>query len=49
MLHFLKSLKTKFEVIVLTEIRAKDISVVENLIPDYDFNCVLPTKISAGE
>ena len=49
MLHFLKSLRTKFEVIVLTEIGAKDISAVENLIPDYDFNCVLLTKISAGE
>ena len=48
LLHFLKSLKTKFEVIVLTEIRAKNISVVENLIPDYNFNYVLPTKNKCG-
>ena len=48
LLHFLKSLKTKFEVIVLTEIGTKNISVVENLIPDYNFNYVLPTKNKCG-
>ena len=47
-LHFLKSLETKFEVIVLTEIGAKNISVVENLIPDYKFNYVLTTKNKCG-
>ena len=47
-LHFLKSLLTKFEVIVLTQIGAKNISVVENLIPDYNLNYVLPTKNKCG-
>ena len=40
------SLKIKFEVILLTEIAAKNISGVENFIPDYNFNYVLPTKIN---
>ena len=38
------SLKTKFEVIVSTKIGGKNISVVENLIPDYNFSYVLLTK-----
>ena len=48
MLHFLKSLKTKFEVIILTEIGAKNISVVKKIIPGYNFNYVLPTKYKCG-
>ena len=32
----------------MNEIGAKNISVVENLIPDYNFNYVLPTKNTCG-
>ena len=43
-LYFLKNLHTKFYVIVLTAIGSKNISVVEKLIPDYNFHYVLPAK-----
>ena len=38
LLYFLKDLNTKFDVIVLTEIGSKNISVVEKLLPDYNFH-----------
>ena len=44
LLYFLKSLKTKFDAIVLTEIGSKNISVVEKLIPNYNFHYILPAK-----
>ena len=47
--YFLKDLNTKFEVIVLTEIGSKNISVVEKMLPDYNFHYVLPEKINVEE
>ena len=37
LLVFLQSLKTKFDVIVLTEIGAGNIGMLEHLLPNYDF------------
>ena len=48
LLYFLKDLNTKFDVIVLTEIGSKNISVVEKLLPDYNFHYVLPEKNKCG-
>ena len=45
---FLKDLNTKFHIIVLTEIGSKNISVVENLLPNYNFQYVLPEKNKCG-
>ena len=45
---FLSMLKVKFEIIVLTEIGAKNISTVENLFPDYWFVHVIPEKSTKG-
>ena len=47
-LYFLKDLNTKFYVIVLAEIGSKNISVVEKLLPDYNFHYVLPEKNKCG-
>ena len=38
---FLKSLKIKFDVILLTEIGSRIISLVEKLIPNYNFYYIL--------
>ena len=48
LLYFLKDLNTQFNVIVLTEIESKNISVVEILLPDYNFHYVLPEKNKCG-
>ena len=48
LLQFLKDLNTRFDVIVLTEIGAKNVSVVDKLIPDYNFHYILPTKSKCG-
>ena len=48
LLYFLKDLNTKFDVIVLTEIGSKNISVVEKLLPDYNFHYILPAKNKCG-
>ena len=48
LLYFLKDLDTKFDVTVLTEIGSKNISVVEKLLPDYNFHYVLPAKNKCG-
>ena len=48
LLYFLKDFNTKLDVIVLTEIGSKNISVVEKLLPDYNFHYVLPTKNKCG-
>ena len=45
---FLKDLNTKFHIIVLTDIGSKNISVVENLLPNYNFQYVLPEKNKFG-
>ena len=47
-MYFLKSLKTKFDAIVLTEIGSKNISVVEKLIPNYNFHYIFPAKNKCG-
>ena len=47
-MYFLKSFKTKFDAIVLTEIGFKNISVVEKLIPNYNFHYILPAKNKCG-
>ena len=39
---FLKLLEMEFDVIILTEIGARNISTVENLMEGYDFHYVLP-------
>ena len=49
LLYFLKDLNTKFDIIILTEIRSKNISVVEKLLPDYNFHYVLPAKTNVEE
>ena len=48
LLYLLSSLETHFQVIVLTEIGARNISVVENLIDDYSFHYVLPKGNNYG-
>ena len=48
LLQFLKDLDTRFDVIVLTEIGAKNVSVVDKLIPDYNFHYTLPAKSKCG-
>ena len=44
LLVFLQSLETKFDVIVLTEIGARNIGTVEHLLPNYDFYYTLPRE-----
>ena len=48
-LYLLKDLNTKFDVIILTEIGSKNISVVEKWIPDYNFHYVLQAKETTVE
>ena len=48
LLQFLKDLNTRLDVIVLTEIGAKNVSVVDKLIPDYNFHYILPAKSKCG-
>ena len=45
---FLRDLNTKFHIIVLTEIGSKNISVAENLLPNYNFQYVLQEKNKCG-
>ena len=44
LLHFLKCLNARFGVIILTKSGSKNVSVVDKLIPDYNFHYILPTK-----
>ena len=44
LLVFLQSLETKFDVIVLTEIGARNIGTLEHLLPNYDFYYTLPRE-----
>ena len=48
LLQFLKDLNTRFNVIVLTEIGVKNFSVVDKLIPGYNFHYILPAKSNCG-
>ena len=41
---FLQSLETKFDVILLTEVGARNIGTVEHLLPNYDFYYTLPRE-----
>ena len=45
---YLSMLKYKFHVIVLTEIGSKNISTVENLLPDFWFEYVIPHNSTKG-
>lgn len=45
---FLNTLNSKFDVIILTEIGAKNISVVENILPGYTLFHVTPCKNKCG-
>ena len=45
---FLESLQTNFDVIVLTEIGARNISTVEHLLDDYEFLYTLPKSNMYG-
>ena len=42
LLTLINMLNTKFHVIVLTEIGARNLSLVEHLMPDYTFHYVVP-------
>ena len=44
----LSNLKTQFDILILTEIGAKNISTVEKLFDEYDFFYVLPVNCSRG-
>ena len=46
--NFLGILKTKFDIIILTEIGARNLTLVENLLPNYDFYFVKPCGNNYG-
>ena len=48
LLFFLESLQTNFDVIVLTEIGARNISTVEHLLDDYEFLYTSPKSNMYG-
>ena len=45
---YLSMLKYKFHVIILTEIGSKNISMVENLLPDFWFEHIIPQNSTKG-
>ena len=45
---FFNLMTTKFDVVVLTEVRAKNITLVENLLPGYKFYYIIPDKNKCG-
>ena len=45
---FFNLMTTKFDVVVLTEIGAKNITLVENLLPGYKFYYIIPDKNKCG-
>ena len=48
LVNFINSMETKFDVIILTEIGARNLSVVLNLFPNYTFHYVRPHKNNYG-
>ena len=48
LVNFISSMETKFEVIILTEIGARNLSVVLNLFPAYTFHNVRPQNNNYG-
>ena len=46
--NFISSMETKFDVIILTEIGARNLSVVLNLFPAYTFHYVRPQNNNCG-
>ena len=48
LLTLINMLNTKFHVIVLTEIGARNLSLVEHLMPDYTFHYVIPATSAVG-
>ena len=48
LVNFISSMETKFDVIILTEIGARNLSVVLNLFPAYTFHYVRPQNNNYG-
>ena len=48
LVNFIGCMETKFDVIILTEIGARNLSVVLNLFPNYSFHCVRPHNNNYG-
>ena len=48
LVNFISSMETKFDVIILTEIGARNLSVVLNLFPNYAFHYVRPHNNNYG-
>ena len=48
LVNFISSMETKFDVIILTEIGARNSSVVLNLFPNYTFHYVRPHENNYG-